>query len=99
MAYTQTPNYQGVIYVTPTGACTRTGDSWNNAMSLIADAQVIAPNINADVWVASGVYFGDTLSDNALTMYGVNVYGGFVGTEPSDYDLIMRDFETNATII
>ncbi len=91
--------YSGIVYVTPTGAGTKNGDSWENAMSSIADAQGMAQNVNADVWVSAGTYLGDTLSGNAFTMYCVNVYGGFAGNEPSDYDLSLRDFENNVTLL
>ena len=98
----QTPNYQGIIYVTSTGAGTHSGDSWANATSSIADAQAIAQAHNAVVWVAAGTYYGDTTAtaENAFTMVeGVNVYGGFVGNEPANYDLSLRDFVTNETIL
>ena len=99
-AIAQTPNYDGIIYVTPTGAGTHSGDSWANATSSIADAQSIAQAHNAVVWVAAGIYYGDTTStsENAFTMVdGVNVYGGFAGNEPANYDLSLRDFQTMAT--
>ena len=92
--------YDSIIYVTVTGAGTHSGDSWGNAMSSIDSAQALAQTHNAVVWVAAGTYYGDTLSNNAFTMYdGVNVYGGFAGNEPADYDVSLRDFETNATIL
>ena len=94
------PNYSEIIFVTPTGAGTHSGDSWANATSSIEDAQALAQANNAVVWVAAGTYYGDTLSENAFTMRdGVSVYGGFAGNEPADYDLSLRDFETNATIL
>lgn len=98
--FAQTPHYEGIIYVTPTGAGTHSGDSWDNATSSIADAQALAQAHNAAVWVAAGIYYGDTTADHAFTMAdGVNVYGGFAGNEPADYDLSLRDFETNETIL
>lgn len=92
--------YDSIIYVTVTGAGTHSGNSWANATSSIDTAQTLAQTHNAVVWVAAGTYYGDTLSDNAFTMMeGVNVYGGFAGNEPADYDLSLRNFETNATIL
>jgi len=92
--------YGNIVYVTVSGAGDHTGDSWENALSSIYDAQAIAQTYNAMVWVAAGVYYGDTLSDNAFTMVdAVNVYGGFAGDEPADYDMSLRDFEANATIL
>ncbi len=100
--FTTLPDYRGVIYVTPTGAGNRTGDSWENATSSIDTAQTLAQTYSAVVWVAAGTYYGDTTStsENAFTMVeGVNVYGGFAGDEPADYDLSQRDFGANATIL
>ena len=91
--------YHGIVYVSPTGAGTRSGDSWANAMASIDDAQAMAINANADVWVSAGIYYGDTLNENAFTMKGINVYGGFTGTESANFDLSQRNFETNATIL
>ena len=88
------------VYVTPGGAGSRTGYSWENAMSSIAGAQFVAEEMGLDVWVAAGTYYGDTTASNAFTMHnGVNVYGGFSGDEPADYDLSMRDFVANETIL
>ena len=94
--------YDSIIYVTVAGAGSHSGNSWENAMSSIADAQVLALTYNAVVWVAAGTYYGDTTStsNNAFTMVdGVNVYGGFAGNEPADYDLSLRDFEVNETVL
>ncbi|MBQ0128384.1 MAG: leucine-rich repeat protein, partial [bacterium] len=40
--------------------------------------------------------FGEDLF---LMVEGVNVYGGFAGNEPADYDLSLRDFEANQTVL
>ncbi|MCR4857286.1 MAG: C10 family peptidase [Bacteroidales bacterium] len=92
--------YDSIIYVTVTGAGTRSGNSWANATSSIEEAQALAITHNAVVWVAAGIYYGDTISGRAFTMRdGVNVFGGFAGNEPAGLDLTLRDFETNATIL
>lgn len=92
--------YDSIIYVTVTGAGTHSGNSWANATSSIDTAQTLAQVHNAVVWVAAGIYYGDTTSANAFTMHdGVSVYGGFAGNEPADYNLSLRDFEMNATIL
>lgn len=94
------PSYNGIVYVKENGAGTKTGDSWDNAMSSIQSALSVAAMNNAVVWVAAGTYHGDGISENAFVMIeGVNVYGGFAGTEDSDYDLSARDFVTNTTIL
>ena len=93
-------NYSNIIYVTQNGAGTQTGENWENATSSISFALAAARTYNADVWVASGIYYGDTTAESAFIMVdGVNVYGGFSGNEPADYDLSLRDLEANATIL
>ena len=60
----------------------------------------IGTRYNCVVWVAAGIYYGDTLSEDAFTMMlDVNVYGGFAGTESADFNLSLRDFEANETIL
>ena len=93
-------NYSNIIYVTQNGSGAQTGEDWNNATSSLSFALVAARTHNAEVWVAAGIYYGDTTSENAFIMVeGVNVYGGFVGNEPADYDLSLRDLEANETIL
>ena len=92
--------YDSIIYVTVTGAGTHSGNSWANAISSIEEAQALAMTHNAVVWVAAGTYYGDTTAANAFTMRdGVNVYGGFAGIEPANFDLSQRDFQTNTTVL
>lgn len=94
------PNYNGIVYVKENGAGNRSGDSWENAMSSIPSAMNVAIVNDAVVWVAAGTYYGDGTSENAFVMQeGVNVYGGFAGTEDADYDLNLRDFETNTSVL
>lgn len=92
------------IYVTENG--TGDGSSWALAMSDLQSALSTALDIrNAygltlDVWVANGTYYGDMTGINAFTMVeGVNVYGGFAGNEPASYNLLLRNFNTHATIL
>ncbi|MBO7586669.1 MAG: Omp28-related outer membrane protein, partial [Bacteroidales bacterium] len=94
------PQYGNIIYVTKHGAGGQIGNSWADAISSIEEAQALAREHNAVVWVAKGTYYGNTTSYNAFYMVpGVSVYGGFAGNEPADYDLSLRDFETNTTIL
>lgn len=89
-----------IIYVTPSGAGDQTGSSWANATASLTTALELAQTQNADVWVAAGIYFGDTSATQAFIVApGVKVYGGFSGNEPADYDLGLRDFEVNETIL
>ncbi len=96
--------YTERIYVTENGAGAKNGDSWENAMDSLQLAVTIAnENYNTygnrtDVWVAEGTYYGDSIaSNNAFTMLaGVNVYGGFAGTETSIEE---RDIDVHPTIL
>lgn len=81
----------GIMYVKEGG--TGNGTSWENAMGSLADALQIVPFSDAQqIWVAEGTYTG------GITMVeGVNVYGGFVGNEPVNYNLTLRDVSTHRT--
>lgn len=92
------------LYVTVTGS--GNGSSWTNSMGSFSDALRLAAEIRriydttVTIWVAAGTYYGDVDSLQAFKMYeGVNVYGGFAGNEPDNYDLSSRDFDANATIL
>ena len=96
------PDENNIVYVKPNGCGLNDGSSWDNATSNLnlaleySGLQIDKPTI----WVAAGVYYGDITGVNAFTMIdGVSVYGGFAGNEPPDYDLSLRNFDTNATIL
>ena len=94
------PEYGGIVYVKENGSGAMDGTSWDNALSSLANALVVASMHDADVWVAAGTYYGDSVSISAFNMVqGVDVYGGFVGNEAEDYDLSLRNFEVNASIL
>ena len=97
------PTYDnGIVYVTQTGAGSKNGTSWANALDDINYAQSLASLCSVQkVWIAAGIYYGDSIvGHDAFTMFdGINVYGGFVGNEPVDYDLSLRDFSNNPTIL
>ena len=96
------PTYpDSIIYVTPTGAGLRDGTSWANAMNNINDAVTYSiMSGHPRIWVAEGIYHGDTASSGAFALReGVNLYGGFVGNEPPTYDLAQRDLTAHATIL
>lgn len=96
----QLPSYNGIVYVKQNGAGNGSGDSWENAMPSIKSALNVAAVNNAKVWVAAGTYYGDGVSVNAFVIKpDVNVYGGFAGNEPADYDLSLRDFDANASVL
>lgn len=94
------PEYGNIVYVKQGGSGSMDGTSWNNALASVSEALSIAAMNNADVWVAEGTYYGDSLSNNAFSMVeGVNVYGGFAGNEAENYNLSLRDFDAHATIL
>jgi PKD repeat protein len=74
------------------------GTSWNEAFLHPASAMAAAAS-GDQVWVAAGNYL-PTFPDPALPVvslvYGVKLYGGFVGGETS---LDQRDWGTNTTIL
>ena len=97
------PDVNNIVYVKPEGCGLNDGSSWENATGNLnlaleySGSQANKPTI----WVAAGTYYGDSISEhNAFTMVdGVNVYGGFAGNEPADYNLDLRDFEANETVL
>ena len=80
------------IHVTPTGAGTGDGSSWENATTLEGSTVANAPSGTA-IWVQAGTY---NLSATLLVPQGVRLYGGFAGTET---DIEQRNFAENPTII
>ncbi len=88
----------GIIYVTPDGQ--GEGTSWANATSLLHYAAARSNN-GTRIWVKKGVYHGDDNDTaNAFLIYpGNQLYGGFNGDEPADYDISQRNLSENATIL
>ena len=89
----------GIIYVSEDG--TGDGSSWANATDKLQFASALSSGGGTRVWVKSGTYYGDiTDAEGAFTISANNrVYGGFEGYEAPDYDLTLRDFEKNPTIL
>lgn len=88
----------GIIYVTPDG--NGDGSSWENATSDL-QAAVYKSLINNDtIWVKEGTYQGEPNENYAFNLLGYcQLYGGFKGDEPYDYDLSLRDFEAHPSIL
>ena len=94
------------IYVSATAAGSGNGQSWDNAAADLGWAISMASQLRQrgismpDIWVSQGTYYGNTVSTNAFTLVeGIDMYGGFAGNEPEDYDLSQRDFAAHATIL
>ena len=89
----------GIIYVSADG--TGDGSSWANATDKLQFASALSSGGNTKVWVKAGTYYGDTSdAEGAFNISSYNrVYGGFEGNEGPDYDLSLRDFGKNTTIL
>ena len=102
--YFLVPDAHNTIYVNAanTGG-NLSGDSWANALP---DLQM-AINFAGDddnhpkIWIAGGTYTsnGWPYVDAFVAMNGIDLYGGFAGNEPYDYDLANRDFAAHSTIL
>ena len=89
----------GIIYVSADG--TGDGSSWENSTNKLQYATALSSGGGTKVWVKAGIYYGDTTDpEGAFCISESNrIYGGFEGNEPADYDLALRDFEKNPTIL
>ena len=89
----------GIIYVSEEG--TGDGSSWTNATNKLQFASALSSGGGTRVWVKAGTYYGDTTdAEGAFSISKNNrVYGGFEGDEAPDYDLSLRDFDKNPTIL
>ncbi|MBR4838185.1 MAG: hypothetical protein IK004_07095 [Bacteroidales bacterium] len=92
----------GNIYVKEGGSGDKSGFSWDNASDNLDNAMALTKYYGKrPVWVAGGTYYGSGNSQNDVVtlLDGVNMYGGFAGNEPGNYDLSQRDFTNNETIL
>ena len=89
----------GIIYVSEDG--TGDGSSWSNATNKLQFASALSSGSNIKIWVKTGTYYGDTTNLEGAFCISANnrIYGGFEGNEAPDYDLSLRDFDKNPTIL
>lgn len=89
----------GIIYITPDGQ--GDGSSWANASNKLEFASALSSGGGTKVWVKKGTYYGDVSNtEGAFYITESNrIYGSFNGNEGPDYDLSLRDFEKNPTIL
>ena len=89
----------GIIYVSEDG--TGDGSSWSNATNKLQFASVLSSGDGIKVWVKAGTYYGDISDPEGAFLISKSnrIYGGFQGDEDPDYDLSLRDFEKNTTIL
>jgi len=90
-----------VVYVIAGGS--GNGSSWSKALGSLQEAIDLA-NVSytesgetVDIFVAEGTYYtGNVRSDSIILREGLNIYGGFNGTEAA---LAERNIENNTTIL
>lgn len=104
-------HYKGIIYVTPDG--TGNGNSWTDAMGDLNYATELASAFNlkttpsvadsnrVDVWVKHGTYYGNGIACNPAfkLLEKVDVFGSFVGNEPTNYDVTKREYNLYPSIL
>ncbi|HET7778819.1 MAG TPA: hypothetical protein VFL07_09715, partial [Rudaea sp.] len=90
------PAWAGVCRVTTAGTIFNDGSSWAVPVSL--QQALTASSICTEIWVKKGVY-KPTGANNSATFdiaSGVEVYGGFAGSETA---LAQRDPAANLTVL
>jgi hypothetical protein len=91
-------SFAGTVYVDSAAAGSNNGTSWGNAYASLQSA--LGAAIHGDqIWVARGTYKPTTGTDRAISfkmVVGVNMYGGFNGTE-TVYS--QRDWKRNVSIL
>jgi len=85
-----TAAYPAIIYVSTSGNDANNGSSWESAKATIAGG-IEASEAGDEIWVAMGTY-----QERVFVKSGIEVYGGFAGTETLRED---RNWDTNLTII
>lgn len=91
-------SHSAIIYVDINAIGSNNGTSWTNAFTDVQNALSIA-FINDEIWVATGIYKPTTTTDRAISFVmknGVDVYGGFDGTETN---LTQRNIALNPTTL
>ena len=90
VTFTTPARQQNIFYVSTTGSTSANASSWHDATSDLNWAMATAKaahdqyGLRAQVWVAQGIYHGNTNDDNAFYLQPyVDVYGSFVGNESS----------------
>ena len=94
----------GPIYVDANATGDNDGSSWTNAFNYLQDALDALCSSCLEIWVVEGTYYpdeGDSVTDDDISesfhlINGVEIYGGFDGTETSRSQ---RDRENNETIL
>lgn len=91
-------SFSAVIYVNINATGSNNGTSWANAYTNLQSALSVA-FINDEIWVATGIYKPTSTTNREISFVmknGVNVYGGFDGTETN---INQRDILANPTTL
>lgn len=93
----------GKIYVNVFADGYETGVDWENAYTDLQDALARAgKECGNEIWVAKGIYY-PTDGSNQIASFemveGVDVYGGFAGNEPNDFDMQDRQYIQHRTYL
>ncbi|MEO7309317.1 MAG: choice-of-anchor Q domain-containing protein [Chitinophagaceae bacterium] len=102
-----TPVALTTLYVNAAVTSSGAGSTWATAYKTLQEALANNCASVTKIWVAKGNYYpdeGGSFANNdrgaAFTLKnGVAIYGGFAGNEASNYDLSLRNFVTNETIL
>lgn len=90
-----------IIYVTPTGAGSHSGESWQHAMELqeAMDTAATYTDVTPFIYVKKGTYTGNTSGTNSYEIRAnVRAYGGFNGNEGPYFDLNDRNPSNVSTL-
>ncbi len=93
-----TSSYATRYYVNINATGSNSGTNWTNAFNDLQVALSVAIN-NDEIWVATGFYKATSSTNRDLSFVmrnGVNLYGGFNGTET---DIDQRDINLNPTTL
>ncbi len=91
-----------ILYVDYSANGENDGSSWTDAFTDLQSAlTTVCSNID-EIWVASGTY-KPTESTNRHVAFvmknNLRIYGGFIGNEADSFDLSLRNFSANTTIL
>ena len=87
------------IYVNDDATGENTGLTWTDAFLKLSRALDFAGSGDT-IFMAAGTYTPGSSRSSAFQLEnGVRIYGGFAGNEPADYDLNLRDFSANQTVL
>ena len=77
------------IYVSPSGSASADGSSWATAVNSLPAALSLSA-AGDEIWMAAGTY---TVTQTINVLPGVDIYGGFAGTESSIDERVRPDAE------